>query len=170
MEGVNYEEIVYEGYGPAGTAVIVNTLTDNKNRTAANVRYAFTKYGGNMGSTGCVSFMFQQMGVIVIEKTDEMDEDEMMMIALEAGAEDMSSEEEVFEITTAPEDFGKVREALEAQGFEFLEAEVKMVPDTYTAIDEESAVKFQKMIDALEDDDDVQDVYHNAEFPEGFEG
>ena len=99
-----------------------------------------------------------------------MDEDEMMMMALEAGAEDMSSEEEIFEITTAPEDFGKVREALEAQGLEFLEAEVKMVPDTFTAIDEESAVKFQKMIDALEDDDDVQDVYHNAEFPEGFEG
>jgi YebC/PmpR family DNA-binding regulatory protein len=169
LEGVNYEEIVYEGYGPAGTAVIVNTLTDNKNRTAANVRYAFTKYGGNMGSTGCVSFMFQQKGVIVIEKTDEMDEDEMMMMALDAGAEDMSSEEEIFEITTAPEDFGKVREALEAEGLEFLEAEVKMVPDTYTAIDEESAVKFQKMIDALEDDDDVQDVYHNAEFPEEFE-
>jgi YebC/PmpR family DNA-binding regulatory protein len=170
LEGVNYEEIVYEGYGPAGTAVIVNTLTDNKNRTAANVRYAFTKYGGNMGSTGCVSFMFQKKGVIVIEKTDEMDEDEMMMMALDAGAEDMSSEEEIFEIITAPEDFGKVREALEAEGLEFLEAEVKMVPDTYTAIDEESAVKFQKMIDALEDDDDVQDVYHNAEFPEGFEG
>lgn len=170
LEGVNYEEIVYEGYGPAGTAVIVNTLTDNKNRTAANVRYAFTKHGGNMGSTGCVSFMFQQKGVIVIEKTDEMDEDEMMMMALDAGAEDFSSEEEVFEITTAPEDFGTVREALEAKGLEFLEAEVKMVPDTYTAIDEESAVKFQKMIDALEDDDDVQDVYHNAEFPEGFEG
>jgi YebC/PmpR family DNA-binding regulatory protein len=170
MEGVNYEEIVYEGYGPAGTAVIVNALTDNKNRTAANVRYAFTKNGGNMGSTGCVSFMFQQKGVIVIEKTDEMDEDEMMMMALDAGAEDFSSEEEVFEITTSPEDFSTVREALEGEGLEFLEAEIKMVPDTYTAIDEESAVKFQKMIDALEDDDDVQDVYHNADFPEGWEG
>lgn len=170
MEGVNYEEIVYEGYGPAGTAVIVNALTDNKNRTAANVRYAFTKNGGNMGSTGCVSFMFQQKGVIVIEKTDEMDEDEMMMMALDAGAEDFSSEEEVFEITTSPEDFSTVREALEGEGLEFLEADIKMVPDTYTAIDEEAAVKFQKMIDALEDDDDVQDVYHNADFPEGWEG
>jgi len=170
MEGVNYEEIVYEGYGPAGTAVIVNALTDNKNRTAANVRYAFTKNGGNMGSTGCVSFMFQQKGVIVIEKTDEMDEDEMMMMALDAGAEDFSSEEEVFEITTSPEDFSAVREALEKEGLEFLEADIKMVPDTYTSIDEDAAVKFQKMIDALEDDDDVQDVYHNADFPEGWEG
>ncbi len=169
MEGVDYEEVVYEGYGPAGTAVIVSALTDNKNRTAANVRHAFTKNGGNMGSTGCVSFMFQSKGQIVIEKTDEMDEDELMMMALDAGAEDFAAEDEVFVVTTTPEDFGTVREALEANKLEFLEAEVKMIPDTYTAIDEETIVKFQKMIDALEDDEDVQDVYHNAEFPEGFE-
>lgn len=169
LDSVNYEEIVYEGYGPSGIAVIVNVLTDNKNRSAGNVRHAFTKYGGNMGATGCVSFMFQKKGQIVIEKTDELDEDELMMEALEAGAEDFASEEEVFIITTTPEDFGTVREALEAKGLEFLEAEIKMVPDAYTAIDEETAVKFQKMLDALDDDDDVQDVYHNAEFPEGWE-
>lgn len=169
MEGVNYEEIVYEGYGPAGTAVIVEVLTDNKNRSAGNVRHAFSKYGGNMGSTGCVSFMFQKKGQIVIEKVDEVDEDELMMMALDAGAEDFAAEEEVFVITTSPDDFGSVRESLESNGLEFLEAEVKMIPDTFTAIDEETAVKFQKMLDALEDDDDVQNVYHNAEFPEGFE-
>lgn len=169
MEGLNYETVVYEGYGPAGTAVIVNALTDNKNRTAGNVRHAFTKNGGNMGSTGCVSFMFQEKGQIVIEKTDDKDEDELMMMALDAGAEDFAAEDEVFVVTTTPEDFGTVREALESNGLEFLEAEVKMIPDTYTAIDEATAGKFQKMLDTLEDDEDVQDVYHNAEFPEGWE-
>lgn len=169
MEGVNYEEIVYEGYGPSGIAVIVEVLTDNKNRSAGNVRHAFSKHGGNMGSTGCVSFMFQKKGQIVIEKADGMDEDELMMLALDAGAEDFAAEEEVFVITTSPDDFGSVRESLERSGLEFLEAEVKMIPDTMTAIDEETAVKFQKMLDALEDDDDVQGVFHNAEFPEGFD-
>lgn len=166
---VNYEDIVYEGYGPSGIAVIVETLTDNKNRTAGNVRHAFTKQGGNMGASGCVSFMFQKKGEIVIEKNDTLDEDELMMMALDTGAEDFASEDEVFVVTTTPEDFGSVREALEAQGIEFLEAEIKMIPDTYTAIDEETATKFQKMLDQLEDDDDVQNVYHNAEFPEGWE-
>ncbi len=169
LNSVNYETIVYEGYGPSGVAVIVETLTDNKNRSAGNVRSAFTKGGGNMGNAGCVSFMFQEKGEIVIEK-DDKDEEEMMMIALDAGAEDFNSDEdEVFVITTAPEDFGTVREALEAQGIEFLEASVKMIPDTYTAINEEDAKKFQKMLDLLDDDDDVQEVYHNAEFPEGWE-
>lgn len=169
MEGVNYEEIVYEGYGPSGVAVIVKTLTDNKNRSAGNVRAAFTKQGGNMGSTGCVSFMFQTKGQIVIERKDGMDEDEIMMQALDAGAEDFDAQEEVFEITTTPEDFGTVREALEGAGLEFLSAEVTMIPDTMSAVDMETAAKVQKLIDKLEDDDDVQDVYHNAEFPEGFE-
>jgi YebC/PmpR family DNA-binding regulatory protein len=169
MDGLTYEEIVYEGYGPSGIAVIVETLTDNKNRSAGNVRHAFSKYGGNMGSTGCVSFMFQQKGQIVIEKSDEVDEDELMMMALDAGAEDFAAEDEVFVVTTSPDDFGSVRESLEGNGLEFLEAEVKMIPDTYSSIDEETAVKFQKMLDALEDDDDVQNVWHNAEFPEGFE-
>ena len=169
LNSVNYETIVYEGYGPSGVAVIVETLTDNKNRSAGNVRSAFTKGGGNMGTTGCVGFMFQEKGEIVIEK-GELDEEELMMMALDAGAEDFNSdEEEVFIITTAPEDFGTVREALEAEGLEFLEAGVKMIPDTYTEIDEEAAKKFQKMLDLLEDDDDVQEVYHNAEFPEGWD-
>ena len=168
MNSVDYEAITYEGYGPNGIAVIVETLTDNKNRSAGNVRSAFTKGGGNMGNTGCVSFMFQQKGEIVIEKGDK-DEDEMMMMALDAGAEDFQSEDEVFVVTTTPEDFSKVRETLEGEGIEFLEAQVKMIPDTYTAIDEETAKKFQKMLDLLEEDDDVQEVYHNAEFPEGWE-
>ena len=169
LSAVDYERIVYEGYGPSGVAVIVDTLTDNKNRSAGNVRSAFTKGGGNMGTTGCVGFMFQEKGEIVIEKGD-LDEEELMMMALDAGAEDFNSdEEEVFIITTSPEDFGTVREALEAEGLEFLEAGVKMIPDTYTEIDEEAAKKFQKMLDLLEDDDDVQEVYHNAEFPEGWD-
>ena len=169
LNSVNYETIVYEGYGPSGVAVIVETLTDNKNRSAGNVRSAFTKGGGNMGNAGCVSFIKQEKGELVIEK-DDKDEEEMMMMALDAGAEDFNSDEdEVFIITTAPEDFGTVREALEAQGIEFLEASVKMIPDTYTAINEEDAKKFQKMLDLLDDDDDVQEVYHNAEFPEGWD-
>lgn len=170
MDGVNYEEIVYEGYGPAGTAIIVNTLTDNKNRSVANVRHAFDKSGGNMGSSGCVSFMFQKKGVIVIERTSKMDEDEVMMQALDAGAEDFVAEDEAFEITTTPETFSSVREALEKQGFEFASAEVTMIPDNYVELDMEGAEKVQKLIDKLEDDDDVQDVYHNAEFPEEWEG
>ena len=169
LGAVDYERIVYEGYGPSGVAVIVDTLTDNKNRAAGNVRSAFTKGGGNMGTTGCVGFMFQEKGEIVIEKGD-LDEEELMMMALDAGAEDFNSdEEEVFIITTEPDDFGTVREALEAEGLEFLEAAVKMIPDTYTEIDEDAAKKFQKMLDLLEDDDDVQEVYHNAEFPEGWD-
>ena len=169
LSSVNYENIVYEGYGPSGVAVIVETLTDNKNRSAGNVRSAFTKGGGNMGTLGCVSFMFQEKGEIIIEKGDK-DEEEIMMIALDSGAEDFSAdEEEVFIVTTTPDDFGQVREALEAQGIEFLEAAVKMIPDTYTEIDEADAKKFQKMLDLLEDDDDVQNVYHSAEFPEGWD-
>ena len=168
-DSVNYESIVYEGYGPSGVAVMVEVLTDNKNRSAGNVRSAFTKGGGNMGTTGCVSFMFQEKGEIVIERAN-LDEDEIMMMALDAGAEDFNAdEEEVFVITTTPEDFSAVREELEAQGLEFLEAGVKMIPDTYTEINEDDAKKFQKMLDLLEDDDDVQEVYHNAEFPEGWD-
>lgn len=170
MNSVNYETIVYEGYGPSGVAVIVETLTDNKNRSAGNVRSAFTKGGGNMGNSGCVSFMFQEKGEIVISKEDK-DEDEIMMMALDAGAEDFNADEdEVFVITTTPEDFTSVCENLKNQGLEFLEAEVKQIPDTYTAINEEDAAKFQKMLDLLDADDDVTEVYHNAEFPDGWEG
>ncbi|MGL4730077.1 MAG: YebC/PmpR family DNA-binding transcriptional regulator [Clostridium sp.] len=170
LSSVDYETIVYEGYGPEGIAVMVECLTDNKNRTAGNVRHAFSKNGGNMGSSGCVGFMFQSKGEMVIEKTDSIDEDELMMMALDAGAEDFASEDEVFVVTTTPEDFGTVREALAENGIEFLEAGVKMIPDTYSDIDEDAAKKFEKMLDMLEDDDDVQEVYHNAEFPEGWEG
>lgn len=168
LGAVDYERIVYEGYGPSGVAVIVDTLTDNKNRSAGNVRSAFTKGGGNMGTTGCVGFMFQEKGEIIIEKADR-DEEEIMMMAIEAGAEDFVAEEEVFVVKTAPEDFSAVREALEAEGIEFLEADVKMIPDTETEINEDDAKKFQKMLDLLEDDDDVQEVYHNAIFPEGWD-
>ncbi len=169
MDGVNYEEITYEGYGPSGVAMIVNALTDNKNRTAGNVRHAFDKFGGNMGSSGCVAFMFQRKGQLIIEKTDEIEEDEIMMQALDAGAEDFNAEEEVFEIITSPDDFSSVREALEGEGYEFLSADITMIPDTTAGLDMETAEKLQKLIDKLEDDDDVQDVWHNAEFPEGFE-
>lgn len=170
LDGVNYEELVYEGYGPAGVAVIVNTLTDNKNRSAGNVRYIFDRNGGNLGANGCVSFMFQRKGQIIIERKDSIDEDEVMMAALDAGAEDFNAEEEVFEIITAVEEFGTVREALEKAGYEFMSAELTMIPDTLTTLNMEDAEKVQKLIDKLEDDDDVQDVYSNAEFPEEWEG
>ncbi|NMA57667.1 YebC/PmpR family DNA-binding transcriptional regulator [Clostridium cochlearium] len=170
LEGVDYEEMTYEGYGPNGVAFVVSTLTDNKNRTAGNVRAAFSKHGGNLGETGCVGWMFQSKGQLIIERNEDMDEDEVMMIALDAGAEDFEASEEVFEIITSPEDFGEVREKLEAEGFEFLSAEVTMIPDTTIEIPMERAEGLQKLIDKLEDDDDVQNVYHNAEFPEECEG
>jgi YebC/PmpR family DNA-binding regulatory protein len=170
MEGINYEDIMYEGYGPAGVAVIVEALTDNKNRTASSVRYIFDRSGGNLGSSGCVSFMFQKKGQLIIERKENLDEDEVMMAALDAGAEDFNAEEEVFEVTTTMEDFSAVREALEKSGYEFLTAELTMIPDVYTAVDMEQAEKVQRLIDKLEDDDDIQNVYHNADFPEEFEG
>lgn len=170
LGNINYEEIVYEGYGPSGVAVIVESLTDNKNRTAGDVRHLFDKYGGNMGTSGCVSFMFDKKGMLIVEKNDSLDEDDFMMMALDAGAEDFSSEEDVYEITTAPEDFSSVREELEKNGIEFLQAEISMIPSTTSQVDNELAVKVQKLIDMLEDNDDVQNVWHNAEFPEGWEG
>ena len=160
----NYEEITYEGYGTNGVAVIVQASTDNKNRTAADVRHAFDKAGGNLGTTGCVSYMFSKKGVIVIDRTTtNLSEDDMMMLALDNGAEDFEATDECYEITTAPEDFGTVREALEGQGIEFLEAEVQMVPSTYVALDEKDGEKMQRLIDMLEDLDDVMNVYHNWE-------
>lgn len=162
-EGDNYESIVYEGYGPCGVALIVEALTDNRNRTAGDVRHYFDKFGGNLGTTGCVSFMFQEKGVLVVEKED-LDEDKVMEDSLEAGAADFQADEDVFEIYTEPSDFNGVLEDLTAKGYEFVSAEVEMVPDTYTAItDEEAAVKMQKLLDALEDNDDVQNVWHNWE-------
>ena len=158
----NYEEVIYEGYGPNGVAVIVEGSTDNKNRTAADVRHAFDKCGGNLGTSGCVSYMFNKKGVIVIDKESiSLSEDDLMMLALESGAEDFSAEDEVYEITTSPEDFSQVREKLEEQGIEFLEAEVQMVPTTYTSLDENGVSKMERFLDMLDDLDDVTNVYHN---------
>ncbi len=160
----NYEEIVYEGYGPNGVAVIVNASTDNKNRTAADVRHVFDKAGGNLGTSGCVSYMFNKKGVIVIDKTKtNLSEDELMLLAIDNGAEDFNVEEECYEITTEPSDFTQVREALEAEEIEFVEAEVQMIPTTYIALDEKASERMQRLIDNLEDLDDVMDVYHNWE-------
>ena len=160
----NYEEITYEGYGPNGVAVIVEAATDNKNRTAADVRHVFDKAGGNLGTTGCVSYMFNKKGVIVIEKeTTSMSEDDLMMLALEAGAEDFSAEGEIYEITTDPSDFTAVREKLEEEGLEFLEAEVQMVPSTTVKLDEKGKEKMERLIERLEDLDDVSNIYHNWE-------
>lgn len=159
----NYEHITYEGYGPSGTAIIVRTLTDNKNRTASNVRNAFTKGSGNVGTPGCVSFMFDEKGQIIITKEDcDMDPDELMMLALDAGAEDFSEEEEGYEILTSPEDFSEVRLKLEQEGIVMEQAEVTMIPQTYVTLSSEEDIKnIQKTLDLLEEDDDVQDVYHN---------
>lgn len=169
LGSANYEEITYEGYGPGGPAFIVEALTDNKNRTAANVRHAFDKVGGNMGTTGSVSFMFDRMGQLIIERKDGIDEDELTLSAIDAGASDIvTDDEEVFEVRCAVEDFGKVRDALEEAGYEFAESGIVMIPNNYTAIDMENAAKIQKLLDILEDDDDVSDIYHNAEFPEEF--
>ena len=160
----NYEEITYEGYGPNGVAVIVEASTDNKNRTAADVRHVFDKAGGNLGTTGCVSYMFNKKGVIVIEKeTCTMEEDDLMMLALDAGAEDFESSEEVYEITTEPSDFSSVREKLEEAGLTFLEAEVQMVPTTTVALDEKGQERMEKLLERLDELDDVMNVYHNWE-------
>ena len=161
----NYERITYEGYGPNGIAIIVETLTDNKNRTAANVRSAFTKGNGNIGTPGCVSFMFDKKGQIIIDKEEcEMDADELMMLALDAGAEDFVEEDDCYEVITDPDDFSAVRETLEKEGIVMAEAEVTMIPQTYVSLTEETAVKnLQKTLDLLDDDGDVQYVYHNWE-------
>ena len=160
---VNYEVLTYEGYGPGGVAIIVDTLTDNKNRTAANVRSAFTKGGGNVGAQGSVSFMFDRKGQIVIDKEEcDMDADELMMAALDAGAEDFSEEEDSYEILTAPDDFSAVREALEKAGLPIAEAQVAMIPQTYVELTDEQALKdLQRTLDLLDDDDDVTDYWTN---------
>ena len=157
----NYESVVYEGYGPGGVAVIVEALTDNRNRTAPEMRHYFDKFGKGLGATGCVSWSFDRKGVLVIEK-DDLDEDTMLMDALDAGANDMQSEEEAFEIYTDPDAFNAVHDALEQKGYTFLSAQVEMVPQTYVKLESEEDVKnMEKLIDMLEDNDDVQNVYHN---------
>ena len=160
---VNYSTVVYEGYGPNGIAVIVETLTDNKNRTASNVKNAFTKGNGNVGTPGCVSYMFEQKGQIIIAKEEcDMDADDLMMIALDAGAEDFAEEEDSFEVLTDPEVFSDVREALEKENIPMAQAEVTMIPSTWVELTDEKDIKFfNKTLDLLEEDDDVQNVYHN---------
>lgn len=164
----NYEAVTYEGYGPSGVAVIVEALTDNRNRTAGDVRHYFDKYGGNMGQQGCVSFMFERKGVLVIEREDlDKSEDEVMEAALEAGAADFEADEDIFTIYTEPSDLGAVRDDLAAQGYEFASAEVEQVPNTYTKLeDKETCEKMQKMLDMFEDNDDIQNVWHNWEMVE----
>ena len=167
LSNVVYEEIIYEGYAPGGVAVIVDTISDNRNRTASDIRHCFAKYGGNMGTTGSVGFMFDIRGVLVVERTAGLDEDELMMMALDAGAEDVRPDEDVVEILTDPNEFSKVREALEKQGLTFLSAEVQKIPQNTVAVpDPENVEKIRKMLDLLEESDDVQNVWHNAELPE----
>ncbi len=163
LSAVNFEHNTYEGYGPGGVAIIVETLTDNKNRTAANVRAAFTKGGGNVGAQGCVSYMFDKKGQIIISKEDcDLDSDELMMLALDSGAEDFSEEDDSYEIITSPDDFTAVREALEAKEVPMAEAEVTMIPQTWTELsDEEDIKKMNRILDMLDADDDVQAVYNS---------
>ena len=165
-EGANYEVLTYEGYGPSGIAVYLRCVTDNRNRTAGDLRHYFDKCGGNLGQTGSVNWMFEKKGVIIVDGED-VDEDKLMEDALEAGAADFAADGDVFEITTEPDDFSAVREALEQKGYTFVSAEVEMVPDVYTTLtDEEAIIKMEKLLDALEDNDDVQNVWHNWERPE----
>lgn len=165
LNSVNYESMTYEGYGPGGTALIVEALTDNKNRTAGDVRCAFDKFGGSLGATGCVSYMFNRKGVIVVDAS-AITEDELMMLAIEAGADDVVEEEEVFEVYTAPSEFYQVKEELEKNEVVILSASIDMIPDNYVNLDETKVNSFNKLIDRLEDLDDVQEVYHNAILPD----
>ncbi len=164
-DATSYEELVYEGYGPNGVAVIVETLTDNRNRTAGEMRHYFDKCGGNLGQSGSVMFMFDRRGQIVIE-AEELDEDTVMEDALESGAADFDFDGDVFTIDTEPNDMGAVRDALEAKGYKFLSAEVAYIPQALTELDEEAAAKMEKLIDLLEENDDVQEIWHNWDVPE----
>ena len=165
--GLEYVELSYEGYAPGGVAVMVKTVTDNRNRTASEVRHLFDKNGGSLGTTGSVSYMFDNKGLIVVEREPGMDEDEMMMVALDAGAEDMKVLDDAFEVYTEPNDFSAVRETLEKAGYAFLSADTQMIPQNTVALpDEETLQKVQKLLEMLDDNDDVTEVYHNAELPE----
>ena len=166
LAGVNYENCTYEGYGSGGSAVIVECLTDNKNRTAGDVRHAFDKHGGSLGSTGCVSYLFQRKGIVEIEKTDKTDSDELMLAALDLGATDINEYDDEFEVITEPNDHTRLSEELTKLGYDVLNAETTLVPDSYVELDEDKLGKFTRMIDALEDLDDVQQVYHNVSLPE----
>ncbi len=161
---VNYEQITYEGYGPSGIAIIVETLTDNKNRTAANVKHAFSKGNGNVGTPGCVSYMFEKKGEIVIDKeeVEDLESDDLMMMALDAGAEDFEDDEDAYTVYTSPDDFSAVREALEQANIPMASANISMIPQNYVELTDEEAIKdLNRILDMLDDDDDVQEVYHN---------
>ena len=166
LSGADYEELTYEGYGPNGSAIIVKTLTDNKNRTVDFVRTAMRKHGGQLGNAGCVSFTFANTGVIVIERTVDLDEDTVIEYALDAGADDVITEDDAFVVNTSPANFSDVRKYLEEKGLNFFSAGVEMVPQNKITLDGDALVKFNKLIDALEDLDDVQDVYHNVDLPD----
>ncbi|WP_346684524.1 YebC/PmpR family DNA-binding transcriptional regulator [Megamonas hypermegale] len=165
-DGSNYEELVYEGYGPAGSAVMLDIMTDNRNRTAADIRHLFSKYGGNLGETGCVGWMFHKKAIFVVDKETYSDEDALMTIALEAGAEDFTANDDTFEITAAPEDFDAISQALEENKIETVEAEITMIPDTTVKLEGKDAEKMQTLMDMLEEHDDVQNVYSNYEIEE----
>ncbi|CQR46963.1 putative transcriptional regulatory protein YebC [Paraliobacillus sp. PM-2] len=164
LDGANYEEVIYEGYGPGGAAIMVELLTDNKNRAASDVRHGFSKHGGNLGENGCVAFMFDRKGYIVIERsTTSLDEDMMMLSAIEAGAEEMETNEDTFEIFTTPDQFQDVKKQLINEGYELATAEVTMFPQTYASLSDTESEKMSNLIDHLEELEDVQEVYHNAE-------
>lgn len=166
LSATNYEELTYEGYGPNGSALIINALTDNKNRTVDYVRTVMRKHGGSLGSTGCVSYLFDNKGVIVVEKKVGLDEDLVMEYAIEAGADDVVTEEDAFTVYTSVPNFSAVRKNLEEKGLSFFEASLEMIPQSKITFDGENAAKFRKLVDALEDLDDVQDVYHNVDLPD----
>ncbi|MBM7541760.1 YebC/PmpR family DNA-binding transcriptional regulator [Amphibacillus cookii] len=167
LDGVSYEEVVYEGYGPGGAAIMVEILTDNKNRSASDVRHAFSKNGGNLGENGCVSFMFNRRGYLLIDRsTTEADEDTIMLAAIEAGAEEMETTEDSYEIFTEPEQFSDVKSALSEEGYHLETAEVTLIPSTYSSLSEDERSKMEKLIDHLEELEDVQEVYHNADLTE----
>ncbi len=168
LEGINYEESSYEGYGPGGAAILVEALTDNKNRAVSEIRHAITKHGGNLGENGCVAYMFDKKGYLVVEKS-EIDEDALMETALEAGAEDVREDGDNWEVITAPEDFEAVKEAMDAASITTIAAEVTMLPQTMAPLDGDTALKMIKLIDMLEDCDDVQKVYTNADIPDDIE-
>ena len=165
-DGSNYEELVYEGYGPAGSAVMLDIMTDNRNRTAADIRHLFSKYGGNLGETGCVGWMFHKKAIFVVDKETFDDEESLMMIALDAGAEDFKANDDSFEITAAPEDFDAIAQALEDNKIETVESEITMIPDTTVKLEGKDAEKMQTLMDMLEEHDDVQNVYSNYEIDE----
>ncbi len=165
-DGANYEELTYEGYGPGGVAVMVEVLTDNRNRTAADVRHLFSKFGGNLGESGCVGWMFKKKGVFLIEDDGKLSEDEMMLLALEAGADDVEKEDGEYEVTCAPEAFSALQTLFEERELEISMARIAMEPDTTVALEEDEGQKLMRMLDALEEHDDVQEVYSNFEFPE----